>query len=387
MKYFISTKLRSMRYPKIREIFDRVKKFDNVINLGIGDPDFHTDTHIIDMAFEEVKKKHYTHYTSTPGFIELREALAKQISDNDRIAVKTEEVIITPGAQNALTNVLFTLLDPGDEVLVPDPYYPSYISQIALTGAKPIFVPTFEKNNFKLDDKEIERRITNKTKLIIINSPNNPTGAVLEREDLEKIARVISKRNLMVISDEAYKDMVFNDINYLSIANLSGMRERTVIVRSFSKSYAMTGWRVGYAVASEEIINNMAKFSGYTLSCPPAISQRAALAALKSSKDIILEMRDEYRKRRDFTVKSLNSIHGVSCILPKGTFYVFPNIKLTGKTSEKIYDELLVKSKVAVIPGSAFGTQGEGYLRIACTVSIEKLQEAMKRIKIFFKQI
>jgi len=370
-----------MKYPKIREIFDRVKKFDNVISFGIGEPDFHTDTSIINMTFEEVKKKHYTHYTPTNGFVELREAIAKKIRNNDHIDTKKEEIIITPGAQNALTNILFTLLNPGDEILVPDPYYPSYISQIALAGAKPVFVPTFEKNDFKLDAKEIEKRITNKTKLIIINSPNNPTGAVLEREDLDKIARVISKNNLMVISDEAYKTLVYDGIEHLSIAGLPGMKQKTVIIRSFSKSYAMTGWRIGYAVASEEIINNMAKFSGYTLSCPSAISQRAALFALKSSKDIILGMKNEYRKRRDYMVKSLNEINGLSCLLPKGTFYAFPNIKLTGRKSEEIYDELLVKGKVAVIPGSAFGNQGEGYVRIAYTVSMENLKEGIKRIK------
>ena len=387
MKHILSNRLENMKYPKIREIFDRVATFNNVISLGMGEPDFHTDSTIINKAFQDVKENHYTHYTPTPGFRDLREAISRKLSENENLPIEADEVIITPGAQNALINALFTLVDPGDEIMVPDPYYPSYISQIELSGANPIFIPTFERNNFKLSAMEIEKRITKKTKVIIINSPNNPTGAVLEKIDLEKIDQVIINNGLMVISDEAYETLVYDNINHLSIASLPKMKERTIIVRSFSKSFAMTGWRVGYAIAKKEIIDNMMKYSGYTLSCPPAISQRAALIALTESKNLVENMKEEYKKRRDFTIEALNKINGISCIMPKGTFYAFPNITKTGKCSEEIYDKLLLNGRVAVIPGSAFGEQGEGYLRIAYTVPIENLREAMDRIRKVFNKI
>lgn len=387
MEHFLSNRLVKMKYPKIREVFDRVATFDNVISLGIGEPDFHTDSTVIDKAFNDVKENHYTHYTPTSGFRDLREAIAIKISNSENLSIEADEVIITPGAQNALINTLFCLLDPGDEILVPVPYYPSYISQITLSGAVPVFIPTYEKNGFKLDAKEIEKRITKNTKAIICNSPNNPTGAVLEKQDLELISQVIINHDLIVISDEAYETLTYDGLRHQSIASLTGMKERTVIIRSFSKTFAMTGWRIGFAVADKGIIHNMMKYSGYTLSCPSAISQRAALIALNENESFIESMKEEYQQRRDFTVEALNQIDGISCMMPRGAFYAFPNIKATGRCSEEVYDQLLVKGRVAVIPGSAFGEQGEGYLRIAYTVPIEMLQEAMKRIKRVFDEI
>jgi len=276
---------------------------------------------------------------------------------------------------------MLTLLNPGDEILIPDPYYPSYPSQIFLAGAIPVFIPTFEKNGFKVKCENIEKNITKKTKLLILNTPNNPTGAILGEEDLEAISKIAIKNDLIVISDEAYETMVYDGKRHFCIANFPGMKERTIIINSFSKRYAMTGWRVGYAVTTKEIIRNMMKISGNNLSCPCSVSQQAAIAALKSPSNIIRKMNLEYEKRRNFIVAELNKIKGISCKKPEGTFYVFVNVKKTGRTSEQIYDELLTKGNVVVIPGSAFGKQGEGYIRIAYTLPIDKLKKALERMK------
>jgi len=381
IKNIFSKKAKEIAYPKIREIFDRASKFQDVINLGIGDPDFDTDSTIIDKTFKLVKEKKFTHYTPVPGYKDLREAIALKYREENKFKVNYEEVIVTHGAQYALILTMLTLLNPGDEVLIPDPYYPSYPSQVFLTGATPVFVPTFEKDDFKVKSESIKQKITKKTKLLIINSPNNPTGVVLGEEDLEEVSKIAIKNDLIVISDEAYETMIYDDKRHFCIANFPGMRERTVTINSFSKRYAMTGWRVGYAIATKEIVTNMMKISGYNLSCPCSVSQQAAIAALDCSPRIIEKMKFEYERRRNFIVAELNKIKGISCIKPEGTFYVFVNIEGTGKSSEEIYDELLTKGRVVVIPGFAFGKQGEGYIRIAYTLPINRLREAAKRIR------
>ncbi len=378
---YISKRANEISYPKIREIFDRANKYQNVISLGIGEPDFDTDNRIINRAFELVKEKKSTHYTPVPGYKELREAIANKYREENKFEINYEEVIVTHGAQYALMLTMLTLLNPGDEILIPDPYYPSYYSQAVLTGAVPVFIPTFEKDGFKVRSENIERKITKRTKSLILNTPNNPTGAVLEKDDLEEISKVVIKNDLIVISDEAYETMLYDNKKHFCIANFPGMKERTITINSFSKRYAMTGWRVGYAVATKEIIRNMMKISGNNLSCPCSVSQQAAIAALKSSSNIIKKMNLEYEKRRNFIVTELNKIKGISCKKPEGAFYVFVNIKETGRSSEQIYDELLTKGGVVVIPGSAFGKQGEGYIRIAYTLPIDKLGKALDRIK------
>jgi len=381
VKNIFSKKAKEIAYPKIREIFDRANKFENVISLGIGEPDFDTDPMIINKAFELVKEKKSTHYTPVPGYKELREAIVTKYKEENKLKINYEEVIVTHGAQYALTLAMLTLLNPKDEILIPDPYYPSYPSQVFLTGATSVFVPTFEKDGFKIKAENLEKKITKKTKLLILNTPNNPTGAVLGKDDLEEISKIAIKNDLIVISDEAYETIIYDGKKHFCITNFPGMKERTITINSFSKRYAMTGWRVGYAVATKEIIRNMMKISGYNLSCPCSVSQQAAIAALKSPSSIIRKMNLEYEKRRNFIVAELNKIKGISCKKPEGAFYIFTNIKGTGKSSEKIYDELLTKGKVVVIPGSAFGKQGEGYIRISYTLSIDKLREAVKRIR------
>jgi aminotransferase len=373
-----------MSYPKIREIFDRASKYEDIVSLGIGEPDFDTERNIINQAFQLVIEKKSTHYTPVAGYPELREAIALKYWKENKIKVDKEEIIVTHGAQHALVIAMLTLLDAGDEVLIPDPFYPSYPTQASLGDAIPVFVPTLEKDGFKLKVENIEKNITAKSKLLILNTPNNPTGAVLEEDDLKKISEIVIKNDLMVIADEAYETMIYDNKKHFCIAGIAGMKERTITINSFSKRYAMTGWRIGYAMANKEIIANMMKLGGYHLSCPCSISQQAALAALSSSSNIIKQMNVEYNHRRNFFAQELNKIKGISCVKPEGAFYIFANIKDTGRTSEQFYDELLTKAKVVVIPGSAFGSQGEGYIRIAYTLPIEKLKEAINRIKMVF---
>ena len=381
VKNIFSKKAKEITYSKIREIFDRANKFEKVISLGIGEPDFDTDPMIINKAFELVKKNKSTHYTPVPGYKELREAIVTKYKEENNLKINYEEVIVTHGAQYALTLTMLALLNPKDEILIPDPYYPSYPSQVLLTGATSVFVPTFEKDGFKIKAKNLENKITKRTKLLILNTPNNPTGAVLGNDDLEEISKIAIQNDLIVISDEAYETIVYDGKKHFCIASLPGMKERTITINSFSKRYAMTGWRIGYAVTTKEIIRNMMKISGCNISCPCSVSQQAAIAALKSPSSIIRKMNLEYEKRRNFIVAELNKIKGITCKKPEGAFYVFVNIKETGKSSEQIYNELLTKGKIVVIPGSAFGKNGEGYIRISYTLSIDKLREAVKRIR------
>jgi len=380
----ISQRVSRLAYPKIREIFDRAGRYDNVISLGIGEPDFNTDSNIINQAFQAVIEKNATHYTPVAGYPELREAIALNYWKKNRLRVERDEIIVTHGAQHALMIAMLTILDKGDEVLIPAPYYPSYYAQAFLCDATPVLIPTLEKDNFKLKAENVIKNISKKSKLIILNTPNNPTGAVLEKDNLEVLSEIIIKNDLMVIADEAYETMIYDGKTHYCMASIPGMKERTITINSFSKSYAMTGWRIGYAMATKDIISNMMKIGGYHLSCPCAVSQQAALAALNSSSDIIEQMNLEYNKRRLFFARELNKIKGISCIKPEGAFYIFANIKNTGRTSEQFYDELLTRAKVVVIPGSAFGRQGEGYVRIAYTLSVKKLEEALTRIKLIF---
>jgi len=316
--------------------------------------------------------------------MELREAVALKYWKENQLIVDKEEIIITHGAQHALVITMLSLLDPGDEILIPDPYYPSYLSQVLLCGAIPVFIPTSEEEGFKPNVENIRKRISAKSKLLLLNTPNNPTGAVLEKEALEEISKIVMKNDLIVIADEAYETMIYDDKKHCCMASIPGMKERTITINSFSKRYAMTGWRIGYAMATKEVIANMMKLGGYHLSCPCSISQQAALAALSSPSSIIRKMNLEYDHRRHFMVQELNKIKGISCIKPEGAFYIFANIKDTGRTSEQFYDELLTKVKVVVIPGSAFGSQGEGYVRIAYTLPSDKLKEAISRMKLLF---
>ena len=366
----------------IRRLFELASKMPEVINLGIGEPDFDTPEHIKKAAVEALEEG-YTHYTSNAGLPELREAIAKKLKKDNGIEASVEEIIVTVGGEQALANAIFTLIKPGDEVLIPSPAFVSYRPLIQMAGGAPVEVPVREENDFCPVVEDLKKYVTGRTKAIIINTPCNPTGAVYPRKVLEEVADFAVEHDLTVISDEAYEKIVFEG-NHVSIASLNGMKDRVVSVFTFSKTYAMTGWRLGYAVARKDIIDRMVKLNMYLVACPVAFAQKAALAALEGPQDCVERMVSEYRRRIDLVFRRLSEMPDVSVIKPKGTFYIFPNISRYGK-SEEVAEQLLYSAKVAVVPGSAFGKYGEGYLRISCATSYEKLAEAMDRIEEWMK--
>jgi len=365
----------------IRRLFDLAQRTPGVISLGIGEPDQDTPVHVKEAA-KKALDEGYTHYTPNAGFPDLREALAEKLRLDNGIDAAPDEVIVTGGGgTGALMLSALCLINPGDEVLLPDPGFVVYEAVVLMAGGKPVYVPLKEEDGFRMLPSEVEKRITSKTKCIIVNTPSNPTGGVLEEEDLKGIADLAVKHDLYVISDEVYEKLVYDGHRHLSIASLPRMKERTVTVNSFSKTYAMTGWRIGYAAAPKELIDQMVKLQQFTMVHAPAVSQRAALAALKGPQDFVKEMAEEYDKRRRFIVDRLNSIEGLSCLRPKGAFYVFLNIKKLGMRSEEVAMALLERAKVVTVPGVAFGPGGEGYLRISYSRPIDQLEEACSRIE------
>jgi len=359
--------------------------YENVISLGIGEPDLDTPEKIVQAGCEALKSGK-THYTANAGIIELRKEISKFLKNNHIEYNPEKEIIVTTGAMGALSMSLMVILEEGDEVLIQDPQWLNYKAQVKFFGGKPIPVPVYEKNEFKLTAKDIEKRITDKTKAIMINTPNNPTGAVLDYEELESIAELAIKNDLMVIADEVYHTLVYDGQKHYSIASLKGMKDRTITINSFSKSFAMTGWRVGYAAGSEKIIDKMIKLQENLVACVSTSGQYGAVEALKNY-ELTKELKEIFLKRRNLIVEQLNNIKGISCIVPKGSFYLFLNIKETGMTSKEFAEDLLEKEKVITIPGSAFGEMGEGYLRIAYTLKEEKLTEAAERIKTYVENL
>ncbi len=381
MKNFFNERAIELNQGAIRSLFDRVKYFPEAINLGIGEPDFDTPKEIVEEACQALRNGK-THYTPNAGIIELREEIAKYLSSINVSVDHNKEVIVTTGGMGALSLALLVLLSPGDQVLIQNPQWLNYISQVKFFGGTPVQVPVYEDNNFKIKAEDIEKRITNKTKVLMLNSPNNPTGAVLDYEDLKSIAEVVRKHDIIVLSDEVYSTLLYDGTKHCSIASIEGMKERTIIVNSFSKSFAMTGWRVGFASGPEEIINKMVILQENLVACINSASQYAAVKALGVFENA-RKMAEVYRKRRDIVVDGLNRIKGISCYKPKGSFYAFPNIKELGKDSQALSDELMDKAGVIAIPGSAFGSQGEGYLRISYANSEENLKKAVERINAY----
>ncbi|MEM2691594.1 MAG: pyridoxal phosphate-dependent aminotransferase [Candidatus Bathyarchaeia archaeon] len=374
---------RSKKIPKsgIRKMFDMAQKYEGLVNLSIGEPDFDTPPHIIEAAFKAMREG-YTHYTVNAGFLEFRKAASEKLRKENRIEADPEkEIMATAGAMGGLSLAMLALIDPGEEVLIPDPGFPNYAAQTVLAGGKPVYYPLKEKNNFHAEANDIAKRITPKTKAIIINSPSNPTGAVLREKELKSIADIVLEHDLYVISDEAYENILYDGVNHVSIASLPEMKERTVSIFTFSKTYAMTGWRIGFVVAPEEVTEVMLELQEHVLVHPSSISQMAAIAALRGPKEHVQRMLNEYAERREIVTKELNSMPGVTCLKPEGAFYVFPSIKETGMPSEKIAMYLLEKAKVITVPGTAFGDYGEGYIRISYATSKEKLKEAMNRMR------
>jgi len=377
----ISRRLRQVSPSGIRKFFDLIASMEGVISLGVGEPDYATPWHIREAAIYSLEKG-YTMYTSNLGLPELRQELSRYLKDNNGLEYSPDvELLITVGVSEALDLAVRAILNPGDEVIMPNPCYVSYNSCVTLAGGTPIMVPTYEESNFEISADDIEARVTNKTKAILIGYPANPTGAVMSREKLLQIADVARRYNLLIISDEIYSQLVYG-VEHTCFATLPEMKESTIFLNGFSKAYAMTGWRIGYAAANKEIIAAMTKIHQYTMLCAPIMGQVAAVEALKSGKDSVAEMVEDYNRRRLVMVKGLNDI-GLHCFEPKGAFYAFPSIKSTGMTSEEFAERLLMEEKVAVVPGSAFGQCGEGYIRCCYATSLADIEEALSRMKRF----
>jgi len=368
----------------IRKFFDLLASLEGVISLGVGEPDFTTPWHIREAAIYSLEKG-YTMYTSNSGMPELRRELSRYLKERYKLSYNPDsELLITIGVSEALDLTMRAILDPGDEVIVPDPCYVSYSPCVTLAGGTPIMAPTREKNNFELSAADIEARVSDKTKAILIGYPSNPTGAVMSKEKLAKIADVARRHRLLVISDEIYGRLVYG-VKHTCFATLPQMKESTILLGGFSKAYAMTGWRIGYAAANKEIIEAMTKIHQYTIMCAPTMAQVAAIEALKSGEPSVLEMVEDYNRRRLVMVKGLHDI-GLPCFEPKGAFYAFPSIKGTGMTSEEFAEKLLREEKVAVVPGTAFGQGGEGYVRCCYATSLADIEEALLRMGRFVKK-
>lgn len=365
----------------IRKFFDLLASIEGVISLGVGEPDFATPWHIREAAIQSIEKG-YTMYTSNSGIPELREELSRYLKANYGLEYNPgAELLITVGVSEAMDLTMRALINPGDEVIMPDPCYVSYSAGVILAGGTPVMVPTDEENSFEVSAADIEVRVTPRTKAILIGYPANPTGAVMTRDKLLEVAEVARRHNLLVISDEIYARLVYG-IEHTCFATLPQMKERTVFLGGFSKAYAMTGWRIGYAAASKKIIAAMTKIHQYTIMSAPTMGQVAAIEALKSGEDSITEMVKDYNRRRMVMVKGLRDI-GLTCFEPKGAFYAFPSIKTTGMTSEEFAEKLLVEEKVAAVPGTAFGQCGEGYIRCCYATSLADINEALNRMRRF----
>ncbi|MFH0846646.1 MAG: aminotransferase class I/II-fold pyridoxal phosphate-dependent enzyme [Chloroflexota bacterium] len=378
---FVSQKVRELSPSGIRRFFDLLASMDGVISLGIGEPDFTTPWHIREVAIEAIKKG-YTMYTSNSGMPELREELARHLKSFYDVTYKPDgELLITVGVSEALDLTMRAILNPGDEVIMTDPCYVAYDASVSLAGGVPVKVKTYAEQNFELEPEDIEAYITPKTKAVLIGYPANPTGAVMPREKLIRLGEIARRHNILVISDEIYSRLVYG-VPHTCFASLPGMRENTVFLGGFSKAYAMTGWRVGYAAAPKEIIAAMTKVHQYTIMCVPIMGQVAATEALRAGDEAAGEMVKDYNRRRLIMVKGLNDI-GLTCFEPKGAFYAFPSIKSTGMTSEEFAEKLLTEEKVAVVPGNAFGSCGEGFVRCCYATAAEDIVEALARMKRF----
>ena len=350
----------------------------DIIHLEIGEPDFDTPGNIIDAGCDALRKG-FTHYGPSAGLMELREVIAQSVSETRRVNVAPEEVVVVPGGKPIIFFSILALAEDGDEVIYPNPGFPIYESMINYVGAKAVPIRLREELDFRLDVGELAGLITDRTKLIIVNSPQNPTGGVLEKKDIDAVARAIGDRNIMVLSDEIYSRLIFEGQHH-SIMSLNGMKERTILLDGFSKTYAMTGWRMGYGVMRVDLATHISRLMTNSSSCTASFSQVAGIEALRGSQSSVEQMLNEFKKRRDVMVAGLNKIKGFSCQLPHGAFYVFPNITETGWPSKKLADALLEDAGVAALSGTAFGGFGEGYLRFSVANSIENIKKALDRV-------
>lgn len=376
----------AVEWSGIREMFSLADKISGVINLGIGQPNFDTPSFIRDAAKKSLDDG-YTRYPPASGFSDLKREIAKKLMTENNINVDPDrEIFVAVGAMQVIFNTILHMVDPGEEVIVIDPGY-DYYSQIRLFGAIPVRVPVLEENHFKVDPDDIKKAITNKTKLMILNTPSNPTGAMLDKDTLSEIAKIAQAHMVFVLSDEPYEHIVYDGKPHVSIGSLDGMRDLTISAFTFSKSYAMTGWRVGYAVGPAPIMEEMEKLQEHMVSGVTAMAQRAALAAIKGPQDCVAKMLSVYQKRRELVHERLNAIEGVSCLKPESTFYAFPNIKKLGLSSWDLAIYLVKQHKVALVPGSIFGKNGEGYLRLSFAADSDDLKEGLTRFNAGIQQI
>ena len=377
----ISKKTAEIKPSGIRKFFDIVSEMKDAISLGVGEPDFDTPWHIREEGIYSLEKGR-TFYTSNAGLKDLKIEIAHYLRRRCGLSYDpNDEMIVTVGGSEAIDIGLRAMLDPGDEVLIPQPSYVSYLPCVQLADGVPVIIELKEENEFRLTKEELLAAVTDKTKILILPFPNNPTGAVMGEEDLKKIAEVVISKDLYVISDEIYSELTYGG-RHVSIASLPGMKERTILINGFSKSYAMTGWRLGYAAGPAAIIAQMLKIHQFAIMCAPTTSQYAAVEALRSGDSDVEMMRDAYDKRRRFLVHELRRI-GLPCFEPRGAFYVFPCIKEFHMTSDEFATRLLMEEKVAVVPGTAFGDCGEGFLRISYAYSIDNLKKALQRLERF----
>ena len=369
----------------IRKFFDVVNEMDDAISLGVGEPDFDTPWHIREEGIYSLEKGR-TFYTSNSGLKDLKVEICNYLKRRcDVLYDPNSEVLVTVGGSEAIDLALRAMLEPGDEVLIPQPSYVSYVPCTILANGTPVVIELEEKDDFRLTPEKLLEKITPKSKILILPFPNNPTGAIMEREDLEKIAKIVEEKDLFVISDEIYCELTYSG-RHVTIASLPGMRERTVLINGFSKSYAMTGWRLGYAAAPREILQQMLKIHQYAIMCAPTTSQYAAISALRNGDEDVEQMREAYSQRRRYLVHALREM-GLDCFEPYGAFYVFPSIKKFGMTSDEFATRLLQEEKVAVVTGTAFGDCGEGILRISYAYSLESLKVALDRIRRFVERL
>ena len=381
----LNQSVQGLKPSGIRRFFDIANEMEDVISLSIGEPDFSTPWHVREEAIHSLEAGK-TWYSPNRGFAELRDAISQFM----KLHYQTEydpqtEILVTVGGSEAIDLALRCMIEPGDEVLIPEPSFVCYQPLTRMAGGVPVVIETKEKNRFRLTPNELLEKITPKTKLLILPYPNNPTGAVMRRQDLEAIAGIIKEHNLFVLSDEIYAELTYGNARHVSIASLEGMRERTIVINGFSKAFAMTGWRLGYACAPAPIILQMTKLHQYGIMSAPTTAQYAAIEALKSGENDIVEMRSQYDMRRRLIVSGFNEL-GLTCFEPEGAFYVFPCIRSTGLTSEKFCEELIYSEHVAVVPGTAFGDCGEGFVRVSYSYSPKHIAEALSRIQRFVKK-
>ena len=371
----------------IREIFDLARGVPNLIHLELGEPDFPIPGHVTEAAIQALKDG-FTKYTPNAGLEALREAIAEKLKqENDFDADPYGEIMVTAGAMNALSLSILSTVNEGDEVVIPDPGYVSYVAQVLLAGGIPVYVPLLEKNDFRVTADDLEGIISKKTRMIILNSPSNPTGAVELEEDLKGIADLAVDNDVLVLSDEPYERIVYAGNHHYSIAALSGMHDRTISIFSFSKTYAMTGMRIGYMTGERKLIRQMTKLQEHYVACVNSVAQKAALAALRGPQKCVQDMMAEYARRRDLLVDGLNNTGVISCRKPAGTFYAFPNITKSGYDSKTLAQRLLTEAKVVTVPGVAFGKNGEGHIRLSFATDVENIREAVRRIDDYFKKI